>query len=665
MKTQPIEPAQIRYDEGDTLPPGALDCGAHDHPPTDPQQRAQQVYIPGNGLPGRWQRRPQFVVLELGFGLGHNFLATWDAWQHDPQRCTHLTFVAVERHPPLQQDLQRAHRHMPWPALAQQLVQAWPPLTANLHTLEFEHGHVSLLLALGDAATVLPALRLQADAFFLHGLDPAHHPGLWQLHVLKTLGRKAAPGATLATWTTDAALQQSLATAGFVVQPPAATASADHGPGNETRYTRAQHRPHSGGSSASARACAAPQRPPRTAVVVGAGLAGAAVAQALARQGLQVVVLEGGAQPAGGASGNAAGLFHGTVHADDGIHARLHRAAALAATRAYGAALAAGVPGQQAGLLRLELRTGGLALMQQWLQRHRWPANYVQALSAAEASHQAGLPLQAPAWFYPGGGWVSPPAWVQHALATPGVQLRLNQPVAAIQRSAGGWQALGASGAVWAEGDRLVLANARSASLLLQAIGHPPWPLAHTRGQITWRPPEPGLHLQRPLAGDGYVLPWPGLQGGGLPAGWLCGASSEPGEPEGDGLPPVTEADHRYNLQRLHRLTGLHAPAATPPQPLHGRAAWRLNTNDRLPVAGTLPLVDWPAGPRHDQLRLLPREPGLLVLTALGARGLTLAPLLAQLVAAQACGLPWPLEQDLADAVDPARWRVRALRRSA
>jgi tRNA 5-methylaminomethyl-2-thiouridine biosynthesis bifunctional protein len=63
-----------------------------------------------------------------------------------------------------------------------------------------------------------------------------------------------------------------------------------------------------------------------------------------------------------------------------------------------------------------------------------------------------------------------------------------------------------------------------------------------------------------------------------------------------------------------------------------------------------------------DQARLLPRESGLFVLTALGARGLTLAPLLARLVAAQATGTPWPVGQDLADAVDPARWRVRAAR---
>jgi tRNA 5-methylaminomethyl-2-thiouridine biosynthesis bifunctional protein len=77
-----------------------------------------------------------------------------------------------------------------------------------------------------------------------------------------------------------------------------------------------------------------------------------------------------------------------------------------------------------------------------------------------------------------------------------------------------------------------------------------------------------------------------------------------------------------------------------------------------------MPLRELPTAGRRDQARLLPRIPGLFVLTALGARGLTLAPLLGRLVAAQATGTPWPLEQDLADAVDPARWRVRAARRN-
>mgnify|MGYP003381420967 CR=1 FL=1 len=52
-------------------------------------------------------------------------------------------------------------------------------------------------------------------------------------------------------------------------------------------------------------------------------------------------------------------------------------------------------------------------------------------------------------------------------------------------------------------------------------------------------------------------------------------------------------------------------------------------------------------------------------MTGLGARGLSLAPLMARLVAAQATGTPWPLEQDLVDAVDPARWLARQARAAA
>jgi tRNA 5-methylaminomethyl-2-thiouridine biosynthesis bifunctional protein len=158
-----------------------------------------------------------------------------------------------------------------------------------------------------------------------------------------------------------------------------------------------------------------------------------------------------------------------------------------------------------------------------------------------------------------------------------------------------------------------------------------------------------------PLAGDGYALPLPG---GRL----LCGATQVAAEPDGDDTP--READHRFNLQRLQRLTGLSLPAD--PASCQGRVGWRLHADDRLPIAGAVPLPIAAMGPgqRLDQARLLPRHDGLFVLTALGARGLTLAPLLGRLVAAQATGTPWPLEQDLADAVDPGRWIVRAARAS-
>ena len=53
----------------------------------------------------------------------------------------------------------------------------------------------------------------------------------------------------------------------------------------------------------------------------------------------------------------------------------------------------------------------------------------------------------------------------------------------------------------------------------------------------------------------------------------------------------------------------------------------------------------------------LPRAEGLY-----GSRGLVWAALGAELIASQLEGEPWPLERDLAEDVDPARFLLRALR---
>jgi tRNA 5-methylaminomethyl-2-thiouridine biosynthesis bifunctional protein len=148
------------------------------------------------------------------------------------------------------------------------------------------------------------------------------------------------------------------------------------------------------------------------------------------------------------------------------------------------------------------------------------------------------------------------------------------------------------------------------------------------------------------VAGDGYAIAMPGTM--------LCGATRQLDDEDAS----LRTDDHLHNLQRLQRLTGLNGPAAH--MACEGRVGWRVSADDRLPVAGAVPLLG-----QHlttTQTRLLPRESGLFVLTALGARGLTLAPLMGELVAAQATGTPWPVEQDLADAVDPGRWLVRLAR---
>jgi tRNA 5-methylaminomethyl-2-thiouridine biosynthesis bifunctional protein len=73
---------------------------------------------------------------------------------------------------------------------------------------------------------------------------------------------------------------------------------------------------------------------------------------------------------------------------------------------------------------------------------------------------------------------------------------------------------------------------------------------------------------------------------------------------------------------------------------LHSRAGVRATTPDRMPVAGAV-------------------GPGLAVLTGLGSRGFSLAPLMAEWIAAQACGEAWPLSRAEAALVEPQRFARR------
>lgn len=614
MRFEPITPARIAFGDG---PPQAPDFGDLYHARAGALAQARHVFLGGNALPQRWQRRARFVVLETGFGLGHNFLATWDAWRADAQRCARLWFVAIDKHPPTRADLARAHADSPLPALAQALVEAWPPLSPDLHRLAFDGGRVMLRLAFGDLSTWLAQLRLDADAVYLDGFAPDRNPAMWQARVLKALAGRVAPGATAATWSVAREVREALASAGFVVERAPGFAG-------KREMTLAQYRP-----AYTPRRRWPPGRvAPAHALVVGAGLAGAATAQALAAAGWHCTVFERAAAPALAASGNPGGLFHGSVAPDDGVPVRALRAAALAATASYRPLLAAGaVAGCAEGLLQ---RVDGLPLagLRERLARLGLPADYVEALDAAQASARAGVALGGAAWWwFAGGGWLAPAALAAHWLAQPGVELRVGQPVQALRPAAGGWQLLGSDGQVLAAAATVVLASAADTPRLLAAHADPGWPLQSSRGQITLTAAAGWPRPRVPLAGEGYAI---ALPGGGL----LCGATRHAADCD----PQLRASDHAYNLARLARLLDLGAP---PPgaTATEGRVGWRLAVPDRLPLVGAVPGCA-----------------GLYVCTALGARGLSWAPLAGELIAAHAAGEPFPLDARGVEALSPARY---------
>ncbi len=268
----------------------------------------------------------------------------------------------------------------------------------------------------------------------------------------------------------------------------------------------------------------------------------------------------------------------------------------------------------------------------------------MQAVSAASASRLAGVTVAQPAWFYPGGGWVDPAALVRDALATPGVSWRGAKAVHRVARHGDAWQLFDADDRVFAEAPLLILANADDA-LRLAALPRA-W-LQRQRGQVSHGPNAVATLPRIPIASGGYVLAMDG-------AGLLFGATHQFDDDDAS----VRDSDHRENLAKATQLLGdLPLPDI---RALHGRVAWRAGSADRLPLIGAAPDPHAPRPSRADAPRLLPRQPGLWLHCGLGSRGLTIAALGAELIAAQTCGAPWPLEADLVDAVDPARWLLRS-----
>lgn len=200
-------------------------------------EQALAVFLVGSGLPGRWCGQDQFTVLETGFGLGMNFLATWAAWELDPQRCQCLKFVSVEAYPVSAADI--VHSALTASAvesealgrvqqLAQDLAQVWGQPLPGIHNFYFAGGRVQLQLAVGEVPAMLAALDCRADALYLDGFSPTLNPQMWSLSTLGDLLARCQPGTTLATYTVAKEVRDRLKQLGFAVEKCAGLAPKRH-----------------------------------------------------------------------------------------------------------------------------------------------------------------------------------------------------------------------------------------------------------------------------------------------------------------------------------------------------------------------------------------------------------------------------------------------------
>lgn len=352
--------------------------------------------------------------------------------------------------------------------------------------------------------------------------------------------------------------------------------------------------------------------------MVGAGLAGAAAAFGLAQRGWQVHVVDAADGPAQGASALPIGLVVPHVSVDDAVLSRLSREGARA-TLTRAADLLGPADWCASGVL--EHRLQGKAV--------RTQGNTVLATSTQLA--QAGLPPDTPALWHANGAWVRPARLVQAQLAHPLVQCHWGFRATHLTRSATQWQLACAHGRRLQADVVVVCAAFATAELLHQypPTPHTLWPLHALRGQVTWgyedELPGPVLDLLPPFPVNGLGSWVRGAHPDSGRAMWMVGSTFV----REDTTTDIRDNEHHDNLAKLAQLLpSLGNALQHTTAPLHGWAAVRCTVPDRLPLVGAL------GDPAHR---------GLMVVTGLGARGLTLSVICGEVLAAQLMQEPWPL----------------------
>ncbi|MFP5383523.1 MAG: FAD-dependent 5-carboxymethylaminomethyl-2-thiouridine(34) oxidoreductase MnmC [Gammaproteobacteria bacterium] len=657
------------------------------------------VFIDGNRLRLRLALGDfrAFTIGETGFGTGLNFLVAAQAFLALAPDDATLHFVTTEKFPLASNDLERAHACWPELAtLAAELRAALPPSVTGFHHRLLYGGRVRLTLLLGDATALLPRLQAHVDAWFLDGFAPAKNGDLWQDGLFAEIARLSAPDATFATFTAAGDVRRGLAAVGFEVEKTAGFGSkrdmlrGRYVPGERPRGMPGGV-PHPAPRSGSlgqalatvvptetalapaARSSRAPQdaapRPARRAAVIGGGLAGCAAARALAERGWQVTLIEQRDALAAETSGNLAGAVYPKFSLHETAQNRWYRDSYLYALARLPQVLGVpdGVHWARCGLLQLpggeeDDDHGKFAAI---AACSRWPAAVLRAVDATEAGTLAGIEMESGGLWFAGAGWVHPPALCRALATHDGIALKAGTCVTALSSGEAGWslrqQDVNGEDSLAGRGDGdadaheevfdvVVVANALAAGAFAQTS----WlPLRRVRGQVTHvAATGESVALRAVVCHAGYVTP--------ARDGVHCvGATFGPRDDD----PAVRSTDHAENLADLaSACPSLYvALGDTGCDVVGGRTGFRAQTPDYLPVIG--PIADAEAFAAQPDGKAPPALPGLYVLGALGAKGISFSLLGAEIIAAQVEGEPLPVDSEVAAALAPGRFLQRARRR--
>lgn len=666
----------------------------------------QHVFIEGNDLHQRWTswNKPNFIIAETGFGTGLNFLVVMSEFnvfrQANPQHpLKHLYFLTTEKFPLPKKDIEQALSSFPsLGAQASALTKVYPMGLDGCHRLHFEDYATTLDLWIGDVHQLLPQWHSPedglVDAWFLDGFAPSKNPDMWTDTLFSQMARLSKDGTSFGTFTAAGIVKRGLASVGFTIKKRPGfgrkrdmlTGSFNANFNNDAPTTEMSE--HSSIASESLKTIKSKLRKPEgpyyryntaplcsssNVVVVGSGLAAAAVCLALTKRGVSVTLCFDGDTLAQGASGNPQGGFYPQLHSEASIASRLQAHSFLYARRYYDGIFAAVEDADTAasrkdtsssnthdfcGVVQLSFNDKVETRQTKLINNDVWPPELIRHINNKELSDIAGLTLPYEGLYIPSGGWLSPPTLVNDivdsAFATGLLTLKPNHIFERCNKTSEASK----TEVVFKSGERIyadhvVLALGAGA---VHSEAFEGLPLRPVRGQVEAIPTQsPIASLKTVLCHKGYMTP-------AMDGRHALGSTYVKDDLNVEPRKEETQQNlstHEQALAHTDIVSQLNHDDAA-------RAAIRLGSPDHQPVVGALhnftalkpDYADLAIGKPLNQVKTLPNG-NVSTLSCLGSRGLTTAPLMAEVLVSSLFQEPLPLNNDLLNAVNTSRFMVR------
>lgn len=546
---------------------------------------SQYVFLQHNGLPHAFRQLPahyEFVVTETGFGTGLNFLLCWQAFLKHAPASCRLVFVSFEKFPLSVEQLQQAYQALP----------SLQRLCTELldHYPNPELGCHRLLLANGRVTLDLwigDMNTLLSD----YGRQAKTKVDRWFLDGFAPSKNpemwQSSLFETMALTAHQGTRYATFTAAGVVkrgLQQAGFSVNKVKGFGRKREMLCGQ-----------AQQPALPVKAPlkmTPVTIVGGGIAAATLALSLRRRGVAVTVNSRGV--ADGASGNPQGAVYPLLHAEQTPLSQFY-------LQAFSTAVSLYLPWRN----RQWFNHGVLQPSFNEPRRHR-AAKIASGLYSQQTVTQqttddinAGVPIGTSVLHYSKAGWLRPARMVEALFKAADVTVN---PIAVDAT-----QLLSADVTVIAAGHH-------SAQLIATATGQRP-AINPVRGQISQvKATDVSQQLTKVLCYKGYMIP--------ADDGVHCiGATFNRGDASDD----LRAADDEENLNSLQQCAA--QPWTASLTVVDHRASVRATTPDHQPMVGHV----------NDNLYLF---------TGLGSRGLTAAPLLAEILAAQLTQGLQPLSSD-------------------